>query len=59
MSNKAKTITLCVECKNPFRVSIGSTVSICPDCLTRKKRSIYKASEDLKIGISYTKKIEF
>ena len=37
MASKVKTIVKCEDCKNPFKVPMGSHVSICPDCLVRKK----------------------
>ena len=60
MSNTAKTMTDCQNCKSPFRVSIGSTASICPDCLSRKKRTDIKKNEtDLKKEIIFSQEIEF
>lgn len=58
MANKVKTIVQCVDCKNTFRVSMGSNASICPDCLTRNK-NIKKIAENLKEEIAYSKRIEF
>ncbi len=60
MSNKTKTMTVCQECKNPFKVSIGSIASICPDCLARKKGTdIKKIGNDLEEEIVFSQEIEF
>ncbi len=39
MSNKMKTMKICQECKNPFKIALGSDFSICPNCIAKNHKT--------------------
>ena len=48
-----------MECQNPFKIVIGSTASICPNCIANKNKDINNAAKNLKNSIKYSRNFEF